>query len=109
MRRETGVKGWTEKRASEGDHRPSSWSKTQEEVLGFKEERKRGVGALDIAFPLETIKKGIFAEAAKTIGSVAPVSGEEQEGWKRRRRRELDYVSRKSCRGESREPASFFR
>lgn len=60
MRRETahGVKGWTEKRANEGNHRPSSWSKTQEEVLGFKEEEKKkaGVGSA-LLFPLDDYKK----------------------------------------------------
>lgn len=68
MRRETGVKGWTEKRASEGDHRPSSWSKTQEEVLGFKEERKRGVGAVDIAFSLGDYKKRSLRGGCKDDG-----------------------------------------
>lgn len=43
MRRETGVKGWSEKRASEGDRRPSSWSKTQEEkfLVSRRREKKR--------------------------------------------------------------------
>lgn len=108
MRRETGVKGWTEKRASEGDHRPSSWSKTQEELLGFKEERKRGVGAVDIAFPLGDYKKKNLRGGCKDDGSVARVSEEAQKGWKQRRRRELDYVSRKSSRGELREPGKLF-
>jgi len=37
-----------------------------------REKEPRGVGALDIAFPLETIKKGIFAEIVKTtVGGAA--------------------------------------
>lgn len=105
MRRETGVKGWTEKRASEGDHRPSSWSKTQEEVLGFKEERERGVEAVDIAFSLGDYKKRSSSRRLQRRRTVA------RRGVRRveTERRELDYVLRKSSRGESREPASFFR
>lgn len=59
VRRETGVKGWTEKRASEGDHRPPTWSKTQEEkfLVSRRREKEASKRSVDIAFPLEIIKK----------------------------------------------------